>query len=602
MAQSVKKQVKKRGNVWLTIVTVLTALLAFALLELNRNTVYGWVLAAVIVADFYLVCRGMLNKHRFWRFPVWLVAVAAIGAILFFTTGDVQLHPAVKGENGGVTEVISLSDGDITGLYTADRAVEVYAGIPYAAPPVGELRWREPQDPSPWSGVRACDHFAPMSMQPQTPTIVSSLSQIIGYHDYKISLDDNFTEPNSEDALYLNVWKPAGAQEKLPVVVYVHGGSLQTGQPWYADYRGEGLARKGCIVVNMGYRLGVFGCLALDELAEESPNGTTGNYALLDQIKALTWVRRNIAAFGGDPNNVTLAGESAGSACVSALCTSPLAKGLFRRVIGESSTTTAVNPTHSFRLLDEAKATGRETMARFGVTTLDELRALPAETLVAAADTNHHITVDGYVLKMTPYESYRRGIHNEEAVLHGFNSLEGTPFILFDQASLKDFESRVRAYFGDDADAVLAIYAPTNDEEARSMWTDIYSTVFFTYGHYCWTRQAVENRIPTWEYYFSKTNGRLGPWHSGEEVYCYGNIPADSKLYDDSDRQLSFLFSSYFANFARTGDPNGVGLPVWSRAETGNELLELGDTVAMRDDPFAPMYAVMDKRDGFEAG
>ncbi len=601
MEQSVKKTAKKRGNVWITIVTVITALVAFALLELNRNTVYGWVLAALVLIDFYFICRKLLNKHRFWRFPMWLVTVAAIGAILIFTVGDVALHPAVKGENGGVTEVISLTDGEVTGLYTADRAVEVYAGIPYAAPPVGELRWKEPQPCAPWSGVRACDHFAPMSMQPQTAPIVSSLSQIIGYHDYEISLDDNFTEPNSEDALYVNVWKPAGAQEKLPVVVYVHGGSLQTGQPWYADYRGEGLARKGCVAVNMGYRLGVFGCLALDELAEESPNGTTGNYALLDQIAALRWVRENIASFGGDPNNVTLAGESAGSACVSALCTSPLAKGLFRRVIGESSTTTAVHPTHSFRLLDEAKATGCETMARFGVSTLEELRALPAETLVAAADTNHHMTVDGYVLKMTPYESYRRGIHNEEAVLHGFNALEGAPFILFDQANLKTFEGRVRAYFGDDADAVLAHYQPTTDDEAKAMWTDIYSVVFFTYGHYCWTRQAVENKIPVWEYYFSKENGRLGPWHSGEEVYCYGNIPADSKLYDDSDRALAEIFSGYVANFARTGDPNGEGLPVWDEGTSGNELLELGATVAMRDDPFAALYSVMDKRDGFEA-
>ena len=179
--------------------------------------------------------------------------------------------------------------------------MEVYAGIPYAKPPVGELRWREPQDPEPWEGVLAADHFAPMSMQPQNAAWYSSMAQIIGYHDYEISLDDNFRDLNSEDALYLNIWKPAGEQENLPVLVYIHGGSLQTGQPWYADYSGEGLARKGVIVVNMGYRLGVFGFLADEELMAESPNGTTGNYGLLDQIKALEWVRDNIAAFGGDP-------------------------------------------------------------------------------------------------------------------------------------------------------------------------------------------------------------------------------------------------------------------------------------------------------------
>ena len=322
--------------------------------------------------------------------------------MLFNTVGPVKLHPAVEGKNGGVTDVVTVSGGQLTGVYTADQAVEVYAGIPYAAPPVGELRWREPQDPAPWSGVLAADAFAPMSMQPQDPVIYSSLAQIVGYHDYKISLTDNYRDANAEDALYLNIWKPAGAQEKLPVLVYIHGGSLQTGQPWYADYRGEGLARKGVIVVNMGYRLGVFGFLATEELQAESPNGTTGNYGLLDQIKALEWVQENIAAFGGDPDNVTLAGESAGSACVTALCTSPLAKGLFRRAIGESSTVTAPAPTHSFRLLDQALATGAETLARFGVSSVEELRQLDAETLVAAADVNPQMTVDGYVLPQTP--------------------------------------------------------------------------------------------------------------------------------------------------------------------------------------------------------
>ena len=575
---------------------VLFALVFLALLELNKNTLYGWALALLLLGVFAWWRMGV--DKWYLRLGGFAVLALLLALVLFKTVGPVKLHPAVEGKNGGVTGVVTVSDGQLTGVYTADKAVEVYAGIPYAAPPVGELRWREPQDPEPWEGVRAADSFAPMAMQPQNAAIYSSLAQIIGYHDYKISLTDNYRDANSEDALYLNIWKPAGVQEKLPVLVYIHGGSLQTGQPWYADYRGEGLARKGVVAVNLGYRLGVFGFLASEELRAESPNGTTGNYGLLDQIKALEWVRDNIEAFGGDPGNVTLAGESAGSACVSALCTSPLAKGLFRRVIGESSTATAPKPTHSFRLLDEAIATGNETLARFGVSSVEELRKLDAETLVAATDVNHHMTVDGYVLPQTPYEAYQKGEHNEEAMLEGFNSLEGVPFLLFDNANMKNYESKVRAYFGDYADEVLSLYPATTDEEAKAMWIDIYSAVFFTHGHACWTRQAIANGIPAYAYYFSKENGRLGPWHSGEEVYLYGNVPAKSRLYDESDRALGELFSDYVGNFCRTGDPNGEGLPLWEQSTDGKQLMELGETIGMREDRFAAIDAILDKMQG----
>ena len=586
---------KNRSGAGFWTLYALFGLVVLALLELNRNRVFGWVLALVLMAE-YAVLRKKLGKSG--RFICFLCLLALLCVNQFITVGPVKLHPAVEGKTGGETGVVTVRDGSLTGVYTSDRAVEVYAGIPYAKPPVGELRWREPQDPEPWVGILKADSFAPMSMQPQNSAIYNSLSRIIGFHDYKISLLDNFREPNSEDALYLNIWKPAGTQKKLPVLVYIHGGALQTGQPWYADYSGEGLARKGIIVVNMGYRLGVFGFLATEELAAESPNGTTGNYGLLDQIKALEWVRDNIEAFGGDPANVTIAGESAGSVCVSALCTSPLAKGLFRRVIGESSTATAKEPAHSFRLLDEAMRTGQETMARFRVSSVEELRRVDATKLAAAADTNHHITVDGYVLTETPWESYGRGEHNEEAVLQGFNALEGTPFILFDQANLKNYEEKVRHYFGDYADEILALYPAASNAEAKALWTDIYSAYFFTYGHYCWTRQALENGIPCYEYYFSRENGRLGPWHSGEEIYCYNNIPEGSRLFDTKDRELAEIFSSCFVNFITGGDPNGEGIPLWEASCTGNELMGFGDTVGMTEDRFLPLYDILDRMYG----
>ena len=591
----------KNHDVLFWIFFVLLCAVSLTLLELNKNSLAAWIGTLVLLAGYaFLRLKKLRGKHFYLRAAAFLAIAALLLSILLHVGRPYRFRPAVE-KSGGMTGVIELRDGKVQGVLTADKAVEVYTGIPYAKPPVGELRWKAPQDPEPWGGVRTCTHFAAMSMQPRSSEIYNSLSQIVGFHDFEVSVHDNFRDAVSEDALYLNIWKPAGAGEKLPVLVYIHGGSLQTGQPWYADYSGEGLARKGILVVNLGYRLGVFGFLATEELAAEDPNRSTGNYGLMDQIKALEWVRDNIAAFGGDPDNVTLSGESAGAACVTALCTSPKAKGLFRRAIAESSTTTAPVPQHSFRLMDEALKTGRETMERFKVSTIEELRALPAEQLVAAADTNHHITVDGYILTKTPYESYKAGEHNEEALLHGFNAEEGTPFILFDQANLKNYETKVRAYFKDRADEILALYSPKTDDEAKTMWVDLYSSVYFTHGHYCLSRQAIAAKEPVWEYLFAKTNGRLSAWHSGEEVYCYNNIPADSKLYNESDRALADLFSDYFANFIRSGDPNGEGLPAWEESRDGTNVMLLGDEQKMSADPYIPIDGILDRMQGWGA-
>jgi len=578
----------------------LMTLITLTVLELNKNNLAAWAVCLALLALYAFLRQRVLHGGHVYLRLVLLFAVLALLCQVMWGVGRPYKHrPAVE-KSGGMTEVLSLRDGKVQGLKTADGAVEVFTGIPYAKPPVGDLRWRAPEDPESWSGVRTCVQFAPMSMQPRNSEIYNSLSQIVGFHDYAVSLHDNFRDAVSEDSLYLNLWRPAGAGEKLPVLVYIHGGSLQTGQPWYADYSGEGLARKGVIVVNFGYRLGVFGFLAAEELMAEDPNGSTGNYGLMDQIKALEWVRDNIAAFGGDPENVTLAGESAGAACVTALCTSPAAKGLFRRAIAESSTTTAPVPQHSFRLMEEALRTGRETMARFGAENIAELRALPAEKLVEAADTNHHLAVDGVLLPQTPYEAYKAGIHNEEAFLHGFNAEEGTPFILFDQGNLKNYEGKVRGYFKEYADEVLSLYAPATDEEARTMWMQLYSAVYFTHGHYCLSREAIRAGEPVWEYYFAKTNGRLSAWHSGEEVYCYNNIPADSKLYDEADRKLADLFSDYFVNFIRTGDPNGEGLPRWEQSTDGTQLMLLGTEQKMIADPYLPIDGILDRMQGWE--
>ena len=586
---------KRSGGILWRILFLLAAVLAAAVLELGKHTIPGWILAALLFGGYYLIRSRFRNK---WKTGKWLLVqvgmLAAFAAILWVSWPPVRPVPAVKGASAGTTDAVHVAQGDLTGVLTGDGQVEVYAGIPYAQPPVGPLRWKEPQPAGPWEGILKADHFAPMSMQTQNLPIYDSLVRIIGYHDYKISLSDNTREAASEDSLYLNIWKPAGKAEKLPVLVYVHGGSLQTGQPWYEAYSGEGLARKGVIVVNMGYRLGIFGFFADSELAAESANGTTGNYGLLDQICALEWVRDNISAFGGDPENVTLAGESAGSACVTALCTSPLAKGLFRRVIAESSTVTARRPAHSFRSMEDALKAGEETKARLGVKNVEDLRALPADRIVGELSAHHHLTVDGYALAETPWESYEKGAFNEEARLHGFNGHESEPFILFGQANRKNYEEKIRGLFsGEGAEQVLALYPAPTDPEAKRNWADIYSAFFFTYGHAVWERQA--SGIPSYEYFFTRKNGSLGDWHSGEEVYFYGNIPADSGLHNEADRELSETMQRYFVNFIRTGNPNGEGLPEWP-ANTGaeNRLLVLDGEIRMEKDPFSPLYPILD--------
>lgn len=582
--------------------SALISALMLAVLELNKNTILGFGLLLFIIIDFYVMHRLVIKYKNTWylKLLVWAVWILMFGGILMLTYPPTRAVPAVDVSDPQKTEIISIEQGKVQGVYNADKSVEVFAGIPYAKPPVGELRWREPQSPEAWDGVLQADTFAPMSMQPRNLPIYDSLTQIIGFHDYEITTDDNYIEPVSEDSLYLNIWKPSDKKNDLPVLVYIHGGSLQTGQPWYADYSGEGLAKNGIIVVNMGYRLGIFGYYANEELAQESTNGTTGNYGLLDQIKALEWIRDNIKSFGGDPDNITLAGESAGAACVSALCTSPLAKNLFKRVILESSTLASAEPPHSFRKLNEAVDAGRETLKKFNCKNISELRKLSAEELVSEAETHHHITIDGYALTESPYSSYKKGIHNEEAILHGYNLEESGPFIIFDHANMKNYRDKIHNYFKEYTDDIISIYPAANDDEADRYWAEIYGAVFFDYPHYCLNRLAVQNKIPVYEYLFSKSNGRLGCWHSGEEVYCYGNIPEKSALYDNRDRELSSQMLTYWKNFITCGDPNGDDLPSWKQNKQSDLVMQFGDTTELIDEKKHDLFAVLDKIDKFE--
>ena len=491
------------------------------------------------------------------------------------------------------TEAVSVTGGDVRGIFNQDGTVEIYAGIPYAAPPVGELRWKEPQNVIPWDGVYEADHFAPMAMQNQNGFLYNTLLNLYTH----AKSDRTYKAPVSEDCLYLNVWKPAenAPDGGWPVLVYIHGGSLMTGSSWYSKNDGENLARNGILVVNIAYRTGVFGYFADKELAAESENGTTGNYGLLDQVKALEWVHNNVAAFGGNADNVTIAGESAGSSSVNALCATPLTKGFFRRAIGESSSVIQETPPHTFRTMEAALKMGDDIKKEFNCNSIKELRTLPAEKLIKTKYANNSMTVDGYALPETPYEIYKKGLNHEEALMNGFNKREAFGFTFFTKVNKKNIAELLEPSLKDKTSAFLEKYGTNNKKQLKSLYNDVFSAVCFTLPHDCWTKTVSSQGRPVYEYYFSRENKEIGTNHSGEMVYAYRNVPK-TKNYEAYDYELEEIMSSYWLNFIKYGNPNGKdtngnALPEWKTSSQSNGLLmEFGDTCRMVEDPFGYIY------------
>ncbi|MBQ6019022.1 MAG: carboxylesterase family protein [Clostridia bacterium] len=587
-------------------------LAAFAFLfEFGRNTVWGWCLAGVLFAAFFILHGKVLSKRKIgFRLLSWLVFLALTLGVMKISAPPVKLIPAVDVKDPVATDVVSVAQGDLTGVLTEDGSVEVYTGIPYAKPPVGELRWVEPQPPEKWDGVRVCDHFAPASMQQQGSVIVDSLTKLVGYRTFRFfDPTDNYVEPVSEDSLYLNIWKPSGDVKNAPVLFFIHGGSLTGGQTWYGEYNGESLARKGLIVVNCAYRLNVFGYYANEELAGESPNGTTGNYGLLDQIAALKWVNDNISAFGGDPSKITIAGESAGASSVNAICVSPQAKGLFRYAIAESSGITAKKPYHTFRAIEDALDTGDRIMREFGVSDIAGLRGVPAEKLVNTEYINSAMTVDGYAIREMPYLTYEKGENNETALLNGFNAHEADVFCFMRKVEVEDYGEALFLVLGGEyakdgrdlvppepLDKAYSLPIVEQGGGAKGSYNKIVSAAWFNYSHFNWSRLLSAKGTPVYEYYFTKYNKGLAANHGGEMPYAYGNLHRHGWLYTDDDARLSEQMQEYWVNFVSTGNPNGEGLPEWKRFnDEPGKIMELGDRVGMIDEPYLDIYEVIDK-------
>lgn len=472
----------------------------------------------------------------------------------------------------GVTTIdvnsVSTSAGLVSGKTTDDQAVKIFMGIPFAAPPVGELRWKAPQPVVPWTGVRPCV-TPPASAMQATPKPFFCWSKEFMAPE----------SPLSEDCLYLNVWTPAKtAQDSLPVMVWIHGGAFTGGSGTVPLYNGEQMARKGVVFVTINYRLGIFGFLAHPELSAESDLKTSGNYGILDQIAALKWVKENIAAFGGNPGNVTIDGQSAGSFSVNILMVSPLAKGLFQRAIGQSGAMFG-KQFHMANSLQEAEQSGREITDKMGIRSIADLRTLPVDSVLKIPG-HFGLTIDDVVIPPV-YETFAAGKQNDVSLLTGWNADDGVSF--GPPVNAAQFQAMANKQFGENADQYLKLFPAATDEEAAKS-QKLVSQLSFGWNNYSWARmQSETGKGKSYLYFFSRVppgEPNYGAFHSSEFGYALHTLHLWNRPFTDADYNLENIMSSYWVNFAKTGDPNGDGLPKWPAFNDQNpEVIELGDEI-----------------------
>jgi len=504
------------------------------------------------------------------------------------------------GVNALAADRVRIDTGVVEGTASADAKVRIFKGIPFAAPPVGALRWKAPQPVPSWTGVRQATEFGPRCIQGHV-------------------FDDMVFRDNgpSEDCLYLNVWTPAtSSQARLPVMVWVYGGGFEAGSTSEPQQDGENLAKKGVVVVSMGYRLGVFGFFSHPDLARESDHHASGNYGLLDQVAALEWVRRNIAAFGGDPGQVTIFGESAGSFSVSALTASPLAQGLFQGAIGESGA--FFSATLDLQPLARTEEVDAKFADSLGAHSLDALRAKPAQELLDAAMKQQaslkgsairfRPNIDGYFLPESVSAIYARGRQSHVPLLAGWNADEGHFQSILGKAepTMQNYIARMHALFGDKADALLKVYPAGTDAQAKRSAQDLAGDQFIAYSTWKWIEmQDDTGKSPVYRYQFddapppsvSERNAPpLGAYHSAEIVFVFETLASEDRPWRPEDEKLSDLMSSYWVNFARTGDPNGPGLPPWPayRSEKEHEVMHLSASSHATPDEHKARYEFLD--------
>lgn len=492
---------------------------------------------------------------------VWIFA--ALSASLSFGSAFAQITQPVRTQSG-------LVQG------TSQDGITVYKAIPFAAPPVGDLRWRAPKTPAKWAGIRNTDKFAPACMQTQLVNAALGMDAV----------------ETNEDCLYLNVWTPAkSANDRLPVMLWIYGGGFTNGATSLRAYDGTNLAKKGVVLVSVAYRLGAFGFMAHPQLTSEQ-GGHSGNYGLMDQIAGLQWVKKNIAGFGGDPNKVTIFGESAGGIAVSMLAASPLAKGLFQRAISESGGNFAPARQdgaggENMLSLAAAEKNGVNLLGKLGTASIADARKRSAEEILKSSPPGLGTTwpdFDGYVLPGDQYHLYEAGRYNDTPILIGTNSDEGALFVASTTAPA--YEKSVRSGYGEYADKILAAYPAASDAQALRSDRDLFRDTAFAWATWTWARlQSRTGKGKVFVYYFSHrppypNTPQFKDWgaaHAGEIAYVFGNftsaMPASA-----ADRAVSDQVSSYWVNFAKHGDPNGPGLPQWPAfTNTNAQVMQLND-------------------------
>ncbi|GAB3017336.1 carboxylesterase family protein [Niabella terrae] len=471
--------------------------------------------------------------------------------------------PPLHAQHQVPQQQVRLKTGLLEGTYNS--GIRIFRGVPFARPPVGDLRWREPLPVLPWTGVRKADHFGPRAMQ------------LPLFSDMQFRSDGM-----SEDCLYLNIWTPApDSSARLPVLVYFYGGGLMAGDGSEYRYDGEQMARNGLLTITVNYRLTVFGFFSHPELSRESPHKASGNYGLLDQAMALRWVRDNITAFGGDPARITIAGESAGSFSVSAQMATPLSRDLIAGAIGESG---ALLGDRKIPDLREAETKGVRFMEQLKARNLQELRAMPAEKILEATKDfqMNDVVLDGYFFNEPPLQIYREGRQSRVPLLVGWNAMEGDGQALLGSThSVAAFRAGVQKWYGKQADALFTQYMPKTDSQALAVATRLVSDRFIGYGTWRWSDiHARTGDATVFRYFYEQPRPRLRDApensppghavHSAEIEYALGNLPTN-RVYDwqPQDYRVSKILQSYFVNFVKTGNPNGLGLPQWPQVRGG---------------------------------
>lgn len=456
---------------------------------------------------------------------------------------------------------LRLKEGLVSGTTSKDGIVNIFKCIPYAAPPTGPQRWKAPQPVRPWKGTRDCTAFPASAIQNKPAPFLMWSEEFISP-----------PAPLSEDCLYLNVWTSAKAGKKMPVFVWIHGGGFVSGSGACAVYDGESMARDGIVFITINYRLGVFGFLSLPGQEAEKGN-ESGNFALLDQIAALKWIRQNVAAFGGDPEKITIGGQSAGSMCVNALVASPLANGLFRGAIAQSGVLINNNFT---RNQVAARKLGSQLLSALEAKSLEEARAIPADRILDAANKlpfrSFTPYVDGYLLPSAPGNIIEKGAHNKVPLLIGWVNRDGD-LLQPGKLSADSFKQSVNSRYPAHSNEFLQLFPANNDAEAISSQQKLGLLQFAAIQSIQW---ANWNRAPAYVYHFEFVPAdkpgfpNYGAFHTSEVPYALHNLSKWDRPWRESDLKVEKTMSDYWKNFIRTGNPNGSGIPEWTKFQASD--------------------------------